>query len=98
MKRGSSNHVFAVENADSPTVNSGDELKETTVNSGDENDTPGYAMSGKLNAKSALHSLGVVLQKLLADHALSSGQQSLFFREDDSNDHDNSDDYLDEYE
>ncbi|XLS48101.1 hypothetical protein HN51_022459 [Arachis hypogaea] len=55
-------------------------------------------MSGKLNAKSALHSLGVVLQKLLADHALSSGQQSLFFREDDSNDHDNSDDYLDEYE
>ncbi|XLS81726.1 hypothetical protein HN51_047557, partial [Arachis hypogaea] len=69
---GSSNHVFAVENADFPTVNFGDELKETTVNSGDENDAPGYAMSGKLNAKSALHSLGVVLQKLLAYHALSS--------------------------
>ncbi|QHO23914.1 putative auxin efflux carrier component 1c [Arachis hypogaea] len=81
---GSSNHVFAVENADFPTVNFGDELKETTVNSGDENDAPGYAMSGKLNAKSALHSLGVVLQKLLAYHALSSGQQSLFSREDDS--------------
>ncbi|XP_072054722.1 probable receptor-like protein kinase At2g47060 [Arachis hypogaea] len=65
-----------------------DELKETTVNSGDEDaralgtfgyDAPEYAMSGKLNSKSALHSLGVVLQKLLV-HALSSGQQSLFSR------------------
>ncbi|XLU22814.1 hypothetical protein S245_058880, partial [Arachis hypogaea] len=66
-----------------------DELKETTVTTGDEDaralgtfgyDAPEYAMSGKLNAKSALHSLGVVLQKLLAEHALTSGQQSLVSR------------------
>ncbi|KAL4391106.1 hypothetical protein AHAS_Ahas03G0211900 [Arachis hypogaea] len=74
---GSSNHVFTVKNVDSPTVNSGNELKETTVNSGDKNDASGYAMSGKLNAKSGLHSLDVVLQKLLADYALLNGANFL---------------------